>query len=185
MFLQELNYLIPKEEITLSGESISNVFLRYCKLNEQIINSVHLSLAAGLEYLDFGIKNHYDDQPATTSKVLSGDKFYAVGLKKIAELGLDFVLSVTRTLMKITQAYANDLKEPEDFIDSFGLWENIPNFKNLLCLTRVSETEASLFSMHAALSGGDIFRNEISETIARYSSRRDFPYILKALEPNA
>lgn len=165
MFIEKLIHMIPGQDINVSDGSISNVFLNYCACSGQEISDEHFRLAAGLEYLDFGVKTHYE-KTWSTYTVLSGDQYYAMGLKKIAESGLDFVSSVTKTLMKITQAYANELRDITDYLNSFALWQNIPNFKNFLAGLEVPDNEPDLFAMTIASVKGDLFKAEIRSSLA-------------------
>lgn len=177
MFSEALSKLIADKAVVINETSISNVFLKYCVVRGHEITDQHTRLATGLEYLDCGIISHYEDK-WTTKKVLSGDQYYAIGLKNIAESGLDFVSSTTKTLMKITQAYANKLNNYNDYINSFALWQNVPNFISYLEGREAEPLFSEVFALNAAYVKGEVHRSEIEKALNNFKDQNlDLPDI--------
>lgn len=164
MFLNDLNEFIADKAVAVIDTSISNVFLKYCIAQGHKVGNGHMRLAAGLEYLDYGVLSHYEGN-WTIKKVLLGDQYYAIGLKNIAESGLDFVSSATLTLMKITQAYANKLNNYNDYINSFALWQNVPNFVSYLEGKQAKILDSEIFALNAAYSKSEVHKLEIESAL--------------------
>lgn len=120
--------------------TIAKVFLSLLneKIKEKEIIDELIWIAAGLEILNAGVKEHYlsDCQKFNVlqKKVLEGDKLYALGLKYIFKRkNTEAVKDVSVSLMKISECFTNGMPDTiKNIYKAASLWGSAVSLSSII-----------------------------------------------------
>lgn len=127
--------------------TIAKVFLSLLneKIKEKEIIDELIWIAAGLEILNAGVKEHYlsDCQKFNVlqKKVLEGDKLYALGLKYIFKYNnTDAVKNVSVSLMKISECFTNGIPDTiKNIYKAASLWGSAVSLSNIILQAKTNK----------------------------------------------
>lgn len=139
--LIQVKKIINQEISTLNlSPTISKVFLSLLdeKIKEKGTTDELIWIAAGLEILNAGVKEHYlsdcREFNVLQKIVLEGDKLYALGLKYIFKYNnTDAVKDVSVSLTKISECFTNGIPDTfENIYKAASLWGSAVSLSSII-----------------------------------------------------